>query len=47
MAASEGQKKIYFAGAIRGGRDDADIYLQIVGGNEAVRCSRNTSEIQH
>ena len=23
--------KIYFAGSIRGGRDDADIYLQLVG----------------
>lgn len=30
MAASEGQKKIYFAGAIRGGRDDAVIYIEIV-----------------
>lgn len=28
--AAKGQKKIYFAGAIRGGRDDADIYLEIV-----------------
>ena len=30
MATSEGQRKIYFAGAIRGGRDDAAIYLDIV-----------------
>jgi nucleoside 2-deoxyribosyltransferase len=27
---AEGPKKIYFAGAIRGGRDDAEIYLEIV-----------------
>ena len=30
MAASESQKKIYFAGAIRGGRGDALIYFEIV-----------------
>ena len=30
MSTRDGQKKIYFAGAIRGGRDDATIYLDIV-----------------
>ncbi|MGI9165138.1 MAG: nucleoside 2-deoxyribosyltransferase [Pyrinomonadaceae bacterium] len=30
MASGKGQKKIYFAGAIRGGRDDAVIYFEIV-----------------
>jgi len=30
MSTREGQKKIYFAGAIRGGRGDAAIYLNIV-----------------
>ena len=30
MSTRDGQKKIYFAGAIRGGRGDAAIYLDIV-----------------